>query len=188
MRHRVFVYGTLVRGEVNHRLLNGAEWLGPHRTAPCFTLYRIGAYPGAARGGATAILGEVYALDGAGLRQLDRLEDYPILYDRHRIATPYGRAWIYVYRGRLRDRPIIVGGDWRALAADPQSLRAAGVRCLRDPKTRHRRSSSSTGSDAITTEIEERACPKKAVSPSILSNAKVFRSMSRSTGSARPIC
>ncbi len=138
MRQRVFVYGTLLRGEVNHRLLDGADWLGPHRTSPCFTLYRVGAYPGAARGGATAIVGEVYAVDGAGLRQLDRLEDYPLLYDRHWIPTPYGRAWIYVYRGRLRDRPVIGGGDWRAFAADPRSCRAAGVRHLRDAKTRGR--------------------------------------------------
>ncbi|SDW00267.1 gamma-glutamylcyclotransferase family protein [Thiocapsa roseopersicina] len=136
MRQRVFVYGTLLRGEVNHHLLAQAEFLGSHRTAACFSLYLLRAYPGAVRGGATAIRGEVYAVDHAGLRRLDRLEDYPALYDRRLLATPYGRAWIYLFRGSVRDRPLIPGGDWRSFAADPDSIRAAGVRRARDPKTR----------------------------------------------------
>ncbi|EXJ15740.1 gamma-glutamylcyclotransferase family protein [Imhoffiella purpurea] len=139
MHHRVFVYGTLLRGDVNHHLLEGAEFLGPHRTAPCFGLYLLGAYPGIARGGTTAVRGEVFRVDGAGLRRLDHLEDYPRLYDRQRIPTPYGWAWIYLYRGSLENRPLIRGGDWRAFAADPDSIRAAGVRSTRDSKTRHRR-------------------------------------------------
>jgi len=134
MRHRVFVYGTLLRGEVNHHLLAGAEFLGPHRTDACFTLYDLGAYPGLSRRGSTAVAGEVFRVDDAGMRQLDRLEDYPRLYDRLLIPSPYGRAWIYVYRGRLQDRPVIPSGDWRALTADPASLDAAVVRARRDPK------------------------------------------------------
>jgi gamma-glutamylaminecyclotransferase len=134
MRHRVFVYGTLLRGEVNHYLLAGAEFLGPHRTDACYTLYDLGAYPGLSRGGRTAVTGEVYRVDEAGMRQLDRLEDYPRLYDRLLIPSAYGRAWIYVYRGRLNDRPVIPSGDWRTLTADPASLDAAVVRARRDPK------------------------------------------------------
>ena len=139
MRHRVFVYGTLLRGEVNHDLLQGAELLGPHRTAPCYTLYLTRAYPGLTLGGGTAVVGEVYALDNACLRRLDRLEDYPRLYDRRLIQSPYGRAWVYLYRGAVADLPVIQGGDWRAFAADPDSCRAAGVRSARDPKTLRRR-------------------------------------------------
>ena len=43
---------------------------------------------------------------------------------------------VYLYRGSLRDRPVIPGGDWRAFGAAPDSVRAAGVRRVRDPKTR----------------------------------------------------
>lgn len=138
MQHRVFVYGTLLRGEVNHHRLAGAEFLGACRTEPCFTLFNLGAYPGLARRGRTAVSGEVYRVDNAGLRYLDRLEDYPTLYDRTLIPTPVGRAWVYLYRGELSDRPVIRGGDWRAFAADPDSYRAAGVRGTRDPKNRRR--------------------------------------------------
>jgi gamma-glutamylcyclotransferase (GGCT)/AIG2-like uncharacterized protein YtfP len=136
MRHRVFVYGTLLRGEVNHRLLAGAERLGTHRTEPCFTLFHLGAYPGVALGGVTAIHGEVYAVDQAGMARLDQLEDYPRLYDRRLISTRFGRAWIYLYRGRLADRAVIAGGDWRAFASAPDSKRAAGIHGARDPKNR----------------------------------------------------
>ncbi|NEX19250.1 gamma-glutamylcyclotransferase [Thiorhodococcus mannitoliphagus] len=135
MRHRVFVYGTLLRGEVNHGLLVGAGFLGGFRTRPCYSLFLLGAYPGVVKGGRTQILGEVYEIDRACLRRLDRLEDYPRLYDRQQIQTPYGRAWIYVYRGSVEGCRVIRGGDWRAFAADPDSVRAAGVRAVRDAKT-----------------------------------------------------
>jgi gamma-glutamylaminecyclotransferase len=134
MRHLVFVYGTLLRGEVNNRLLDGAELLGSHRTEACYTLYDLGAYPGLSRGGRTAVSGEVYRVDEAVLRQLDRLEDYPRLYDRVLIPSPYGRAWLYVYRGRIKHRPIIASGNWRSLSTDATSLFAAVVRTTRDPK------------------------------------------------------
>jgi gamma-glutamylaminecyclotransferase len=134
MHHLVFVYGTLLSGQVNHRLLARAELLGPHRTEPCFTLYDLGAYPGAARGGRTAIAGEVYRVDQAGLVRLDRLEDYPRLYDRILIPSPYGRAWTYVFRGQLDGRPVIGSGDWRAPSEAPGSIQAAAIRTARDPK------------------------------------------------------
>ena len=138
MEYRVFVYGTLLRGEVNHGLLAGAELMGAHRTEPRFTLYRLGAYPGLVAGGGTAVHGEVYRVNDAGLRALDQLEDYPRLYDRLLIPTPFGRAWVYVYRGRLQDREPIRSGDWRAVSQRAAAVRAAAVRNRRDPKNPRR--------------------------------------------------
>jgi gamma-glutamylcyclotransferase (GGCT)/AIG2-like uncharacterized protein YtfP len=134
MSHLVFVYGTLLGGEVNHSLLSGAALLGPHRTEPCLTLYLLGAYPGVVKGGRTAVAGEVYRVDGETLRLLDRLEDYPRLYRREIIPTVHGRAWIYLYRGPIRGRSVIVSGDWRDLTRPPHSVRSAGVRARRDSK------------------------------------------------------
>ena len=137
MQHLVFVYGTLLSGEVNHYLLDGAELIGLHRTEPCYTMFGLGAYPGVARGGSTAIAGEVFRVDGKGLERLDRLEDYPRLYDRDLIPSPYGRAWIYLYRGRRQGRQVIRSGDWRSLTGNAESVRAAAVRTVRDPKNPH---------------------------------------------------
>jgi gamma-glutamylcyclotransferase (GGCT)/AIG2-like uncharacterized protein YtfP len=134
MQHLVFVYGTLLAGEVNHHLLAGAEPVGAHRTEPRFTLVQLGAYPGLIRGGRTAVFGEVYRVDRAGLKALDRLEDYPRLYDRQLIPTRFGRAWTYLYRGPVADRRAIPTGDWRDVSAADGSIRAAAVRGWRDPK------------------------------------------------------
>lgn len=140
MQHRVFVYGTLLRGEVNHGLLADAAFVGVHRTEPRFTLLLLGPFPGLIPGGSTAVSGEVYRVDQAGLRTLDRLEDYPRLYGRRLIATPYGRAWFYLYRGPVKDRPLIVSGDWRDLTRNGNPIGAVALRNRRDPKNPSRRS------------------------------------------------
>ena len=108
---RVFVYGTLRRGQPNHGWLEGAPCLGECRTAPRYPLVDLGPYPMLGRGGRTAVLGEVYAINRRLLARLDVLEDYPRDYHRALIATPWGRAWVY-----LRQRPPagrrLSGGDW----------------------------------------------------------------------------
>ncbi len=139
MRHLVFVYGTLLRGGVNHGLLAAAEWVGEHRTEPRFTLLQLGAYPGLISGGHTAVSGELYRVDNAGLKALDRLEDYPRLYDRRLIATRFGPAWAYLYRGSVRDRRPIPSGDWRTLSQAATPLRAAAIRGRRNSKNPGRR-------------------------------------------------
>lgn len=116
---RVFVYGTLRRGEGNHRLLVGARFVGEARTEPSFTLCDLGAYPAMLEGGATSIVGEVYEVDERTLDALDRLEGHPRYYRRAPIALadgesveayllPADRAW-----GPTR---TIDGGDWRMRA------------------------------------------------------------------------
>ncbi|MCK8515659.1 gamma-glutamylcyclotransferase [Methylonatrum kenyense] len=109
---RVFVYGTLRKGQANHGQLRSAEFLGRHRTEPEFRMLDLGPYPGVARGGRTAITGEVYAINQTILVRLDRLEDYPQTYDRERLATPWGPAFIYLYRWPTLDSPTVASGDW----------------------------------------------------------------------------
>jgi gamma-glutamylcyclotransferase (GGCT)/AIG2-like uncharacterized protein YtfP len=110
--YRVFVYGTLRRGGTNHRLLARARHLGDWTTPAVFALFDLGGYPGAVPRGQTAVVGEVYSVDAATLRRLDRLEDYPRLYDRVPVATPWGDAWMYVLRRRPRGARPLPSGDW----------------------------------------------------------------------------
>jgi len=112
-RIRVFVYGTLLAGESNHRLLASSERLGEHVTPARYTLYDTGPFPAAVTGGRTAIAGEVYAVTRRVFRQLDRLEDYPINYTRQRIDTPFGGAWIYLWIQAVSPRWRRLDGDWR---------------------------------------------------------------------------
>lgn len=72
----VFVYGTLKRGGGNHALLGGQRFIGDARTAPGFTLYSLGDYPGMVRapGDTAGVTGELWAVDDGCLAELDRLE------------------------------------------------------------------------------------------------------------------
>ncbi len=110
---RVFVYGTLRRNEVNHYLLAQASYCGTWVTAPQYKMVDLGAYPGVVKNGTGCIEGEVYQVNAQQMADLDRLEGYPHAYTREVIATPWGKAWIYLYRGNLRDRAVIPSGVWR---------------------------------------------------------------------------
>ena len=109
----VFVYGTLRKGEVNDYLLKTARFLGHHTTEPHYKMVNLGSYPGVVKQGRTRIEGEVYDVDAGTMAALDRLEGYPVDYTRKLIATAWGRAWIYLYRGSLRDKTQIASGVWR---------------------------------------------------------------------------
>ncbi len=116
-RTRVFVYGTLLSGEPNHRLLVGAKarFVAEARTKPRFELRDLGAYPAMVDGGAQAIAGEVYEVDEATLLALDQLEGHPRFYQRTRIDLEDGAsAEAYLLRpDQAEGRPMIDSGNWR---------------------------------------------------------------------------
>ncbi len=112
MKHLLFVYGSLRPGEARHRLLTGARYLGPHRTGCCYTMYDLGEYPGVVEGGHHAIAGDLYDVDAATLVRIDEYEGYPHEYTRRLIATPFGDAWIYLYRRDCPGAGVIASGDW----------------------------------------------------------------------------
>lgn len=114
MTHRLFVYGTLMRGEPNHGLLQDSELIGHYETAPTFHLVSLGAYPALLPHGLTAVAGEVYQVPSATVAALDAFEGHPTLYLRQDIALADGStAEAYV----LVDPPAvatpIAGGAWR---------------------------------------------------------------------------
>ena len=111
---QVFVYGTLMAGEPNHRLLQRAKWIGLARTEPCYVLLDLGAYPGMVTGGTTAVAGEVYEVDKETLAALDRLEGHPTFYRRTAIRLEDGRVIeTYLYQRAQGNHRELPGGDWR---------------------------------------------------------------------------
>ena len=115
MHHtRVFVYGTLLAGEPNHRLLTGARLVAEARTKPAFELRDLGAFPGLVRGGEHAVAGEVYEVDEATLAALDRLEGHPRFYERRTVRLEDGdevAAYVLPIE-QAHGRPRIPSGDW----------------------------------------------------------------------------
>lgn len=115
---RVFVYGTLRRGEVNAGLLEGSRYLGVTSTRRMMTLVHVAGvrpydFPAAVWEPPTVqVVGEVHDVDDATLARLDRLEDCPRLYQRRRVElVAGGAAWIYVMRERP-DGSELARGDW----------------------------------------------------------------------------
>jgi gamma-glutamylcyclotransferase (GGCT)/AIG2-like uncharacterized protein YtfP len=125
---RIFVYGTLMRGEARHGALGGRRnLLSIEPASVAGRLVDCGAYPGLlldAEAGAR-VTGEVVRVRdvAATLSRLDGIEGYRgphrpgSLYRRELVvawsvggaATP---AWTYVLAD-ARNFPSIDGGDWR---------------------------------------------------------------------------
>src|SRR5437868_1974307 len=100
---RVFVYGSLKRGQRNHHYLDGQLFLGEATTLPRYRLFDYGPYPflveAPQRG--EAVKGEVWEVSDTVLLRLDELEEAPSLYQRgeialHEFAPP---VLAYFYRG-----------------------------------------------------------------------------------------
>jgi gamma-glutamylaminecyclotransferase len=120
-RHFCFVYGSLMRGMGNHRVIARARFVRTAHTAASFTLRDLGAFPGMVGGGTTRIHGELYEVDDETLASLDRLEGHPRFYRRQGIVLSDGTP-VSAYllpAERYNDYAVVVGGDWRAhLARD----------------------------------------------------------------------
>ena len=105
----VFVYGTLKRGQRNHRLLAASRFVGAATTRPLYRLHACGPYPCLVPAGADgrAIRGEVYEVDDTMLAQLDWLEGAPDLYRRGpvELADGAGPAVAYFYQGDVSAFP-----------------------------------------------------------------------------------
>ncbi|CAH0541608.1 gamma-glutamylcyclotransferase family protein [Vibrio marisflavi] len=112
MKHLVFVYGTLRKGEYNHHYISRAEFIGVFTTLANYSMYDLGEYPAILTKGGTAIIGEVYAVSEQELKLLDKLESVPLEYRREKIETPYGEAWLYLYQDEALSEGKIVSGDW----------------------------------------------------------------------------
>jgi gamma-glutamylcyclotransferase (GGCT)/AIG2-like uncharacterized protein YtfP len=111
----VFVYGTLLSGEPNHRRLRGARLVAAARTEPRYTLVSLGPYPALIEGGATSVTGEVYDVDDELLGALDRFEGVPTLYRRvvvHLLGGSVAQGYVLAGESGRKCR-LIPGGDWR---------------------------------------------------------------------------
>lgn len=110
---RLFVYGTLLPGAKNYRILEGkTELLGEARLEDA-ALYNLGWFPGLKYKVGHTVLGQLLTITNEKLpRELDSYEGYPRLYDRQKVKTSGGEAWVYIFNDEVSDEQIIPGGDW----------------------------------------------------------------------------
>ena len=110
--NRVFVYGTLKRGQRNFPFLQAAEFVGTFSTESIFSMVAFGDYPAVCEQGRHAIDGEIYHVSDTQFRLLDELERYPDLYQRIVIPTHYGDAWMYIVKEDLCLGKELLPGNW----------------------------------------------------------------------------
>jgi len=73
--HRLFVYGTLKRGDCRHHAIADQQFLGSATTESAYRLYDFGDYPAlVACEDGVAVGGELYQVDDACLETLDVIE------------------------------------------------------------------------------------------------------------------
>ena len=101
-KRRVFVYGTLMKGENNHNYLQNSTFLNS-AIIYGYDMYDVGCYPAIVRG-ENEIYGELYSVSLKDLEMIDMLEGEGHLYTRRceRVTDSEGYvsfAFIYLYLG-----------------------------------------------------------------------------------------
>lgn len=114
--HKVFVYGTLRKGECNHNYIQESTFLGDAVSKDAvFFLSGQGAVPCLMEGIAgNKIKGELYSIDDETLDCIDRLEGHPNVYRRFRKVFECDDeehiAWVYLNRPQKTDFTNAVNG------------------------------------------------------------------------------
>lgn len=103
----LFVYGTLKRGQCNHRLLASQEFLGEAVTEPRYRVVDLGPHPGLVldAGSGVAVKGELWAVSDECLTALDAFEEVPGPFVRAPVAIA-GRGAVDAY---VWNRPVPAG-------------------------------------------------------------------------------
>ena len=101
-QRKVFVYGTLMKGETNHHYLENSKFLAK-TTIKGYDMYSVGWYPAIVAGDGL-IVGELYQVAKEDMQSIDNLEGEGSLYIKRceSISDANGnktRAFVYVYLG-----------------------------------------------------------------------------------------
>ena len=112
-QRKVFVYGTLMKGETNHDFLQNATFLDK-TVIEGYDMYNVGWYPAIIDGEGLAI-GEVYSVPVEDMPSIDSLEGEGSLYEKRCVRITVNGvpdfAFVYVYLGDCSD--LVKIPSWR---------------------------------------------------------------------------
>jgi len=110
MQTPVFVYGTLIRGQRNNRLLSESEFLGQAELSD-YAMYDLLYFPGIKANPGSKVKGELYKVDESTLEALDKLEGDGYLYVRQKVKVLLDGASVpaftYVYNQEVDSKDLI---------------------------------------------------------------------------------
>ncbi|MBT8448795.1 MAG: gamma-glutamylcyclotransferase [Gammaproteobacteria bacterium] len=98
MKHLVFTYGSLKKGFHNHDFLEDAKFVKATKTTASYHMFSLGSFPAITDARPTyPIQGEVYEVDDATLKELDRLEGEGRFYKKRKIPVigVSQKVWCY---------------------------------------------------------------------------------------------
>lgn len=115
---KISVYGTLKKGQHNHRYLKNSTLLGTSKTPPEFTMYSNGGFPYVCPGGDTAITIETYELSELDQANVFGLEGYTGVrnhpnnwYNTTQVETPWGDSEMFTL-DKHPNLPKVTSGEW----------------------------------------------------------------------------
>jgi gamma-glutamylcyclotransferase (GGCT)/AIG2-like uncharacterized protein YtfP len=122
LKVELFVNGTLMRGDVLHRNLDGARFISEAQTAPRYRLYSIGdVHPGMinAETAGVSVSGELYELDLEHLERIIAGEPPGLGVAVVELAGGERRLGIFWVAAELPETAIDISehGGWRAYRA-----------------------------------------------------------------------
>jgi len=114
----VFVYGTLMKDQPNHKFLIGSQFIS--RGLVYGQMYRLWSFPGLKMDTGKEFRpywGEVYRADDKTLSRLDILEGHPNMYTRTtvKIINESGDlqvCFIYLYNGSVESKNLVLSDSW----------------------------------------------------------------------------
>lgn len=110
MKHPVFVYGTLMRGQRANHMLRDCQYAGEY-TLRGYAMYDLGRYPGICPCRDGQVFGELYYVDSQTLAAMDEYEGNGSLYHRTDVTvirdSDTRTAQVYVYAHSTDHRPLI---------------------------------------------------------------------------------
>ena len=119
--NRVFVYGTLMRGQRANDMLKDSKYLGVYCLKD-YGMFSCGSYPGIKEMKGDQVIGEVYEIDEEILSNLDRYEGEGSLYCRSEVVVANAEGaidvYVYTYLGNVGYDKEIIMGKWQASESD----------------------------------------------------------------------
>ena len=116
-RYKIFVYGSLIRDEFNHSILqrDDNKFIREAQTTRDYNLFDLGGFPGMTRPGSYSVMGEVYDVCSETIKHLDILESHPQFYRRTLIPLNDGEVvWTYILdNAYAMNAPLIKSGNWK---------------------------------------------------------------------------
>ena len=117
---KIAVFGSLMAGNEHHdEFLDEATYLGEFNSEPKYNLYKMGKEPVIKLEGISSVRMEVFRLSKANLNNIGALRGFiknnhaDNVTNRKVIITPYGRALLFAYNGKVDKLNMIPTGDWK---------------------------------------------------------------------------